>query len=84
MMFIILTHDNQTTSLSFSLYLSFVTNSTVAEKALSGSIDGGLLVCKTLYSFFKVIRHLLICDRISSCPGIILWSSLMDNMDSVL
>jgi len=39
MMFIILTHDNQSTLLSFSLFLSFVTNSPVAEKALSGSND---------------------------------------------
>jgi len=36
MMFIILTHDNQSTLSSFSLFLSFATNSPVAEKALSG------------------------------------------------
>jgi len=39
MMFVILTHDNQSTLLSFSLFLSFVTNSPVAEKAFSGSTD---------------------------------------------
>jgi len=32
MMFIIVTHDNQGTLLSFSLFLSFVTNSPAAEK----------------------------------------------------
>jgi len=41
MIFIILTltFDNQSTLSSFSLFLSFVTNSLVAEKALSGSTD---------------------------------------------
>jgi len=38
MMFIILTHENQSTFSSFSLFLSFGTNRTVAEKALSGSM----------------------------------------------
>jgi len=37
MMYITLTHDNQSTLSSFSLFLSFVANSTVAEKALSGA-----------------------------------------------
>jgi len=37
MMFVILTHDSQSTLSSFSLFLSFATNTTVAEKALSGS-----------------------------------------------
>jgi len=55
MMFIILTHDNQGTLSSFSLFLSFVSNSPVAEKILSGSIDLGLIVSKAWNSFFKVI-----------------------------
>jgi len=38
-MFTVLTHDNQSTLSSFSLFLSFAANSPVAEKALSGSID---------------------------------------------
>jgi len=38
MMFVILTHDNQSTLLSLSLFLSFVTNSTMAEIALSGPL----------------------------------------------
>jgi len=42
MMFIILTHDNQSTLSSFSLFLSFVTNSSVTKKALSGSIEKAL------------------------------------------
>jgi len=45
-MFIILTHDSQSTLSSFSLVLSFATNSPVAEKALSGSTDLGLIVTK--------------------------------------
>jgi len=44
MMFMTLTYDNQTSNSSFSLFLSFMTNSPVAEKALSGSIDEGLIV----------------------------------------
>jgi len=42
-MFIILTHDNQSTLSSFSLFLSFVTNCPVAEKALSGSNSLGVI-----------------------------------------
>jgi len=42
MMFIILTPENQSTLLSFSLFLSFVKNGSVAEKVLSGSTDVGL------------------------------------------
>jgi len=83
-----MTHDNYSTLSSFSLFLSFVTNSPVAEKKLSGSIDLGLIVVKALNSFFKVIWPVLcsrkkhisffkICDRISSCAGIALWSSLL-------
>jgi len=55
MMYIILTHDNQSTLSSFSLFLSFVTNSPVAEKALSGASELGLIVIKAWNSFFKVI-----------------------------
>jgi len=55
MMFTILTHDNQSTLSSFSLFLSFVTNSPMAEKALSGSTDLGLILIKAWDSFFKVI-----------------------------
>jgi len=55
MMFIILTHHNQSTLSSFSLFLSFVINIPVTEKALSGSIDLGLIVIKAWNSFFKVI-----------------------------
>jgi len=51
MMFSMLTHDNQSTLLSFSLFLSFVTISTVTEKTLSGSTDVGLLESKTWQSF---------------------------------
>ena len=42
-MFIILAHKNQSILSSFSLFLSFVTNSQMAEKALSGSTDVGLI-----------------------------------------
>ena len=86
MMFIILTRDNQSTLSSFSLFLSFVTNSPVAEKALSGSTDVGLIVikaqnsCSRLFDLFFVtskrfISFFTICDRISSCAGIVLWFS---------
>ena len=43
MMFIVLTYDNQSSLSSFSLFLSFATNSHVAEKP-SGSTDLGLIV----------------------------------------
>ena len=46
MMFVILTHDNQSILSSFSELLSFVTNSPVTEEALSGSIDVRLFVSK--------------------------------------
>jgi len=55
MIFVILTHDNQSTLSSFSLFLSFVINIPVTEKALSDSTDLGLIVIKAWYSFFKVI-----------------------------
>jgi len=65
----------------------FLANSPVAEKALSGSIDLGLIVIKAwnsfsrLFDLFFVVSKRLIsffttCDRISSCAGIVLWSSL--------
>ena len=86
MMFIILTHNNHSALLPFSLFLSFVTYSPVAEKALSGSTDLGLIVIN-MEQFFTVIfdrffvaskrliSFIIICDRISSCAGIVLWSS---------
>jgi len=54
MMFMILTHDNQSTLSSFSLFRIFVTNSLVAEKALSGSTDLGLIVIKAWNSFSRL------------------------------
>jgi len=51
-MFVILTHENQSTLSSFSLFLSFVANSPVADKASSGSTD--LNVIEARNSFFKV------------------------------
>jgi len=87
MMFVVLTHDNQSIRSSFSEFLSFVTNSTVAEEALSGSTDVGLFVSKAMHSFSRLfdlffvaskrlISLITICDRISSCARIVLWSSL--------
>ena len=46
-------------SLSFSLFLSFATNSSVTEKDLSGSTDLGLIIIKGMEQFFKVIWPLL-------------------------
>ena len=95
-MFITLTHDNQSTLSSFSLFLSFVTNSPVAEKTLSGSTDFGLIVIKARYSFsrlfdllFAASKRLItiftICDQIFSCTGIVFVVFIfMDYMDSVL
>jgi len=88
MMFVILTHHNQSIRSSFSELLSFVANSPVAEEALSGSTDVSLFVNKAVYSFSRLFdlflvasnRHIsfiTICDRISSCAGIVLWSSLL-------
>jgi len=54
MMFIILTHDNHSALLSFSLFLSFVTNSPVAEKVLPGFTDLGLIVIKAWNSFSRL------------------------------
>ena len=87
MMFIILTQDNQSTLSSFSLFLRFVTNIPVAEKALSGSTDMGLIVIKPwnsfsrLFALFSVaskrlISFFTICDWISSYAGIVSWPSL--------
>jgi len=50
-MFTLQTHVSQSTLLPFSLFLSFVTNSPVAEKALSASTDVGLILIKAWYSF---------------------------------
>ena len=86
MMFILLTHDNQSTLSLFSQFLKFATNSPVAEKALSDSIDLGLIVIKAWNSFSRLldlffvaskilISFFTICDWISSCAGIVLWSS---------
>jgi len=55
MMFIILTPDSQSTLPSFSLFLIFATSSPVAEKALFGSINLGLIVIKGMEQFFKII-----------------------------
>jgi len=84
---IVLTYDNQSILSSFSLFLYFVTISSVAEKAFSGSTDLGLIVIKAWNSFFRLfdlffvaskrlISFFTICDRISSCSGIVLWSPL--------
>jgi len=54
MIFIILTHDNQSTVSSFSLFLSFVANTPVAEKGLSGSTDLGVIVIKAWYGFSRL------------------------------
>ena len=90
MMFKILTYDNQSTFLSFSLFLSFVTNSPVPEKPTLVPLiwaDLGLIVIKAWKSFSRLfdlffvasktfISFFTICDRISTCAGIVLWSSL--------
>ena len=87
MMFVILTHENQSIRSSFSEFLSFVTNSPVAEEALSSSTDVGLFVSKEMYSFSRLfdllfgnskrlVSFITIYYRISSCAGIVLWSSL--------
>ena len=86
-MFTILTHVNQSTLLQFSLFQSFVTNSTVAEEALSASTDVSLIVIKAWYSFSRLfdllfvasnglISFFTIYDRVSFCVGIVLSSSL--------
>jgi len=91
MMFEILTHDNQSIRSSFTEFLSFVTNNTVTEEYLSGSTDVGLFVIKAWCSFSRLfdlffvaserlISFITICDRISSCAGIMLWSSLSRNI----
>jgi len=55
MIFTILMDDNHSALLPFSLFLSFVTNSPVPEKALSGSTDSGLIVIKAWNSFSRLI-----------------------------
>jgi len=55
MMFTIPTHGNHSALLSFNRFLSFVTNSPVAEKALSGSIDLGLILIKAWNSFSRIL-----------------------------
>jgi len=96
MMFIIPTHDNQSALSWFSLFLSFVTNTLVAEKALSGSTDLGLIVIKAWNSFFKVIGPLLcslkkthflyhnLWSDLFLCLNSFLVFTLKDYMDSVL
>ena len=44
---------NQSIRSSFNEFLSFVTNSPVAEGALSGSIDVGLFESKAWYNFSR-------------------------------
>jgi len=95
-MFIILTHDNQSTFSSFSLILSFVTNNHVAEKVLSGSTDLVLIVIKSWISFFKVIwplpcslkkTHFLfhnLWSNLFRCWNSYVVFTLKDYMDSVL
>jgi len=41
---------------SFSQFLRFATNSPVAEKALSGSTDLGLIVTKAWNSFSRFLK----------------------------
>jgi len=95
MMCITLTHDTQSTLPSFSLFLSFATNSLVAEKAHSGSTDLGVIVIKAWDSFprlfdlfFVALKRLIsfftICDEISSCAGRFVVFTLMEYTDSVL
>ena len=95
MMFIILTPENQSTLLSFSLFLSFVKNGSVAEKVLSGSTDVGLIVIKAWNSFSNLVdlffvdsKRLIFCFTILwsdlfLCRNSLVVFTLMD-MDSVL
>jgi len=59
----------------------------VTDKALSDYIDVGLIVMKARHSFSRLfdlffvaskrlISFITICNQISSCAGIVLWSSL--------
>jgi len=57
MMFVILTHHNQSIRLSFSELLSFVTNSPVAEEALSSSTDKTHLVYHNLWLDLFLCRN---------------------------
>jgi len=87
MMFIILTYDNQSRLSLFSLFLSFVTNSSMAKKALSGSTDLDLIVINAWNSYSRLfdllfvasrrlISFFIIYDRMTSCAIVVLWSSL--------
>jgi len=62
-MFILLTHDNQSTLSSFSLFLRFVTHSPVAEKALSGSTDLGLTVIKAWNTFSRLFDVVFVASN---------------------
>jgi len=96
MVFIIPTHDNQSTLSLFGLFLSFVTNSPVAEKALSGSTDLRLIVIKAWNSFSSLFDFLL-CNLKTThflfhnlwldlflCRNSFVVFTLMGHMDSVL
>jgi len=50
----ILTHEYQSIFSAFSLFLSFVTNSSMAEKAHFESTDVGLIVIKAWYSLSRL------------------------------
>jgi len=63
MMFMTLTHDNQSTLSSFTQFLSFVTNSPVSEKTLSGSIDVGLIESKAWHSFSRLYGHFFAASK---------------------
>jgi len=77
---------------SFSLFLCFVRNSPVAEKALTGYTVVGLLVNKAWYSFSRLSSLLYVASKrthflfhnlwsgLSSCAGIVsvLWFQVVD------
>ena len=65
MTFVTLTHDNQSILSSFSELLSFVTNSLVAEQALSGSTGVGF-VYKAWYSFSRLFDLFVASKRLIS------------------
>jgi len=46
-MFMLLTHDNQSTLSSFRLFLTFATNSPVAEKDLSSNYETTVCLWRT-------------------------------------
>jgi len=53
------THDIQSVISSFTLFLSFVTNSTMDEKAFSDSTHADLFVSKAWYSVSNLTGLLL-------------------------